>query len=360
MNVIVEKFLETKFLTSYDKDEISWKEPALAKLGEPSVKMSDETAENIMNPITMEELCINIDELDTSKAEGMDNVTNAMLKNTGPVAREKLLEMYNNVMISGQTPDSWKEGDIALILKKPPQTNINNYRPITFISCVSKLWTKIMAKRVSASIEVEDIIGPEQNGFRPNRSCSDNTFILNTILELNKSRKKLSYLLFVDLKEAYDRVDRNILFAKLRQLNFPEHFITLITSYYFQDNVSVSSTGTRSNTQYQQRGLRQGCNLSSILFIIYVSELARRIRSSGQGVRLDSGEIIGILLFADDIILIVDNSASLGELRSILEGWCSDFKMMVSIGKTNIITPEQNFICSVSSDGNSESDIMIK
>ena len=70
-----------------------------------------------------------------------------------------------------------------------------------------------MAKRVSESIEVEDIIRPEQNGFRPNRSCSDNTFILNTILELNKSRKKLSYLLFVDLKEAYDRVDRNILFA---------------------------------------------------------------------------------------------------------------------------------------------------
>ena len=358
MNVIVEKFLETKFLTSYDKEEIAWENPDLSKLGEPDVIMSEETAENIMNPITMEELSVNINDLDTSKAEGMDNVTNAMLKNTGPAAREKLLEMYNNIMISGQTPDSWKEGDIALILKKPPNTNINNYRPITLISCVSKLWTKIMAKRISKSIEVEDIIGPEQNGFRPNRSCSDNTFILNTLLELNKSRKKLSYLLFVDLKEAYDRVDRNILFAKLKQLNFPERFITLLTSYYFQDNVSTSSTGARSKTQYQQRGLRQGCNLSSVLFIIYVSELARRIRSSGHGVRLDSGEIIGILLFADDIILIADNTASINALRAILEGWCSDFKMSVSIGKTNIITPDQNFICSVSSDGNSESDII--
>ena len=358
MNVIVEKFLETKFLTSYDKEEIAWENPDLSKLGEPDVIMSEETAENIMNPITMEELSVNINDLDTSKAEGMDNVTNAMLKNTGPAAREKLLEMYNNIMISGQTPDSWKEGDIALILKKPPNTNINNYRPITLISCVSKLWTKIMAKRISKSIEVEDIIGPEQNGFRPNRSCSDNTFILNTLLELNKSRKKLSYLLFVDLKEAYDRVDRNILFAKLKQLNFPERFITLLTSYYFQDNVSTSSTGARSKTQYQQRGLRQGCNLSSVLFIIYVSELARRIRSSGHGVRLDSGEVIGILLFADDIILIADNTDSINALRAILEGWCSDFKMSVSIGKTNIITPDQNFICSVSSDGNSESDII--
>ena len=114
--------LETKFLTSYDKEEISWKEPDLAKLGEPHIKMSEETAENLMNPITMEDLRLNIDDLHTSKAEGMDNVTNAMLKNTGPIARGKLFEMYNNVMISGQTPDSWKEGDIALILKKPPQT----------------------------------------------------------------------------------------------------------------------------------------------------------------------------------------------------------------------------------------------
>ena len=191
-------------------------------------------------------------------------------------------------------------------------------------------------------------------------------FIINLFISITISIIILSLIylslsfihLFVDLKEAYKRVDRNILFVKLQQLNFPERFITLLTSYYFQDNVSTSSTGARSKTQYQQRGLRQGCNLSSMLFLIYVSELTRQIRSSGHGVRLDSGEIIGILLFADDIILIADNPASLEMLKCILEGWCSDFKMTVSIGKTNIITPEQNFICSVSSNGTCESDII--
>ena len=59
--------------------------------------------------------------------------------------------MFKNVMISGRTPDTWKEGDIALILKKPPLTNINNYKPFTLISCVivSKLLTKLMEKKVS-------------------------------------------------------------------------------------------------------------------------------------------------------------------------------------------------------------------
>ena len=167
-----------------------------------------------------------------------------------------------------------------------------------------------------------------------------------------------SYLLFVDLKEAYDRVDRNVLLAKLCQLNFPDKFITFLTDYYFQDNILTSSTGTRSRTQYQKRGLRQGCNLSSVLFIIYVSELAHRIHRSGLGVRLESGEVIGILLFADDIILIASSPSDLTSLSSILESWCSDFKMLISVAKTNVISPDDDFECSLSCDGVSEAAVI--
>ena len=180
----------------------------------------------------------------STKAEGLDGITNSMLKNAGTVAHTSLLAMFNNVLVSGRTPSTWKEGDIALILKKPPQTDVSNYRPITLISCVSKLLTRILAQCLSVAVELDDIIGPEQNGFRSHQSCSNNTFILNSLLELNKSRNLKSYLLFVDLKEAYDRVDRNVLFAKLWQLNFPDRFISFLKDYYFQDNISTSSTGT--------------------------------------------------------------------------------------------------------------------
>ena len=124
-----------------------------------------------------------------------------------------------------------------MVFKKPPQTDIGNYCPITLISCISKLITKILAKRISLAVEKNDLIGPEQSGFRAKRSCSDNTFILNSILEMNKSKRKLSYLLLVDLKEAYDRVDRNILFARLQQLKFPDKLISFLRNYYFQDNI---------------------------------------------------------------------------------------------------------------------------
>ena len=197
--------------------------------------------------------------------------------------------MFNNVIIGGETPDSWKDGDVVLVLKKPPQTEVNNYRPITLISCISKLLTKILAKRLGDLIAKEDIIGAEQNGFRSSRTCSDNIFILNSVLEINKNKKLLSHIMFIDLQEAYDRVDRDILLTKLKQLNVSSKFIDFLSSYYFLDNISTASSGKRTRKQYQKRGLRQGCNLSSVFFIIYMSELSYWMRAAGVGVRLESG-----------------------------------------------------------------------
>ena len=150
----------------------------------------------------------------------------------------------------GSLPSDCKIGDIVLILKKPPRSDINNYRPISLISCVSKL----LVWQLSAALDKEDVVGQEQNGFRSNRSCGDNIFILNTVLEFNKSKKLLSHLLFVVLKEAYDRVERSILLTKLRQLNVPDLFISFLRNYYFQDLVSTASGGERTRSQFQKGG----------------------------------------------------------------------------------------------------------
>lgn len=195
--------------------------------------------------------------------------------------------MFNNVIVASQTPAGWKEGDV-LILKRPLQTDVINYRPITLISCISKLLTKILAKPFSEALQNDDIIRPEQNGFRSSRTCGDNIFILNSILEKNKSKKLLLHLLFVDLKEAYDRVDHDILLCKLKQLNVCDKFINFLSSYYFLDNISTESSGKRTRKQYQKQGLHQGCNLSSFLFILYMIELSVRMRASGVGVRLEN------------------------------------------------------------------------
>ena len=130
------------------------------------------------------------------------------------------------------------------------------------------------------------MVGQAQNCFCAHRSCGDNIFILNTVLEFNKSKKLLLHLLFVDLKEGFGR---SILLLKVGQLNIPDSFITFLRNFYFQDSVSTASDGERTRTQFQKRGLRQGFNLSSVLFILYLSKLSRCMSQSGAGSGLPSG-----------------------------------------------------------------------
>jgi hypothetical protein len=80
------------------------------------------------------------------------------------------------------------------------------------------------------------------------------------------------------------------------------------------------------------------------------------VKTSGHGVKLESGEVVGILLFADDIILIANTPESLERLKGVLETWCSDYKMVVSVSKTNVISPDEEYTCSVSSTGDCEAD----
>ena len=114
MALLVESAFETKFNTSYDPCDISWTHPDPSVLGVPATVLGETARSLLMDPISSAELSAAISQLDVAKAEGLDNITNSMLKHTGPVARASLLAMYNNkVLVSGLSPSTWKEGDIA-------------------------------------------------------------------------------------------------------------------------------------------------------------------------------------------------------------------------------------------------------
>ena len=89
-----------------------------------------------------------------------------------------------------------------------------------------------------------------------------------------------------------------------------------------------------------------------------MSELSNRMRARGLGIKLDSGEIVCILIFADDIILIADSIETLDELRQILEQWCSDFWMKISISKTSVVTSLEDYECLITDPDSMEEEIV--
>ena len=349
INAVIDEAFKKKFncSTSPPISPDAYDLPSDEVLGVPDVNLTDEQSRAIVDEFTIDELNKTLDTLDESKAEGPDQITNSMLKNWGPIARDHTLDFFNSVLLGGVCPEDWKVGKVILTLKRPPASDVGNYRPITLISCLSKVLSKMVAKRITTAVDASGIAGDLQNGFRPKRRCADNIFIANTLLDLNRQKKLLSYLMFVDLKEAYDMVDRGILFRKLLQYNFPPQLISYLQEYYFADCISTSSAGKKSSTLYQTRGLRQGCNLSSILFVIYLCELSRRLNAAKLGIGLSTDILIAYLLFANNIILLGHNEDEVSALKTILEIWCMDFRMRIGAKKTQLITPVSDVAWSI-------------
>ena len=109
-------------------------------------------------------------------------------------------------------------------------------------------------------------------------------------------------------------------------------------SYYDDDSIVCSIGGIQSNKHVLRKGLRQGCNLSPVLFSIYISDLSYRLADIGFGKKLSHLIMINHLLFADDLLLISPAKSGLIILLSVLNTWCVDFKMKISETKSKIVS----------------------
>ena len=114
------------------------------KLGTPKSRLSDIQSDRVSRRVTRGELDKAISQLKSNKAEGMDGITNDMLKNANEAAKDMILLLFYNVLLSGLNPRDWKVGNIIPLLKRPLDTDISNYRPITLISCL----TSMLAQRI--------------------------------------------------------------------------------------------------------------------------------------------------------------------------------------------------------------------
>ena len=169
------------------------------------------------------------------------------------------------------------------------------------------------------------------------RSGGDSAFILNTILWKSSSKQKKVHVSFLDLQKAYDSVDRQILWAKLRKLGVGGKFLDSLTSLYSGDFVTSTVNGVTTNPVFLGRGLRQGCSLSPLLFALYVVDMSRELAASKLGVLLKK-ICISVLFFADDIALIAKTPEGLRKLHHIVQEHCSSLNMKLSTSKYKVMS----------------------
>ena len=169
-------------------------------------KKYKELAEKILNSeITVEEIYLRVKELKNGKACGTDKILNEFIKATFSIMKHVYVDLFNRVLNSGQIPESWTIGMIMPIYKnKGDKGEFDNYRGITILSCLGKLFTSVINARLNRYSNEVNLLNENQTGFRKGYSTLDHIFLLKNIIDIlvNQCKQKL-FCAFVDYKKSF-------------------------------------------------------------------------------------------------------------------------------------------------------------
>lgn len=288
-------------------------------------------------PISMEEIKLGVSQLRNGTSAGPDLFLNEFLKNGTQMLITYIHTLFNKIFEIGYFPEIWVEGHIIPIYKKGDKTEVSNYRGITLLSVVGKLFTRILNNRLNKWAEEYSIYVEAQAGFRKSMGTTDNIFILNNLITHCLNNNERLYCAFVDFTKAFDFVVRDILWFKLIKLGVRGKLLNIIKSIYTSVKSRVKYDNYLSEPFACNIGVRQGECLSPFLFAMYVNDLEAEL--AGKGI---SGVNIGIinlytLLYADDIILFGKTPEDLQNAMNVLEEYCKRWKLTVNTDKTKIV-----------------------
>ncbi len=270
------------------------------------------------------------------KAQGEDCIPVEVLRNQHAI--DVLCRLFNVCFQTGQIPAMWQKGIINPIPKcSTSDARVPlNYRGITLASCVYKVYCSVLNQRLSEWAEGCELLIDNQNGFRKKRSTIDHLSTLTMVIETRKQQRKSTYVAFVDFSKAYDRIDRQLLWEKLRTLGVSGPFLGAVQSLYKDVKCCVRLNGKKTSWFDVTCGLKQGCLLSPLLFNMFVNDLAVDIENMGLGVPVGHDRL-GVLLYADDLDLIAESEAELQQMLDMLGVWCSRWRMKVNTDKTKVV-----------------------
>lgn len=267
-----------------------------------------------------------------NKAPGMDRIPNEYFKNAPTEFLEKLLTVYNNIY-SGSIPSGFKKSIIFPLFKKGDPSDAANYRGISFMDSVAKIFCAMLLERLNMWIEGKHILCENQAGFRRHYGTVDHIFTLFSLIKLRFVKKKKLYVFFVDFKTAFDSISRNALFYKLYALGLSSKFIKTIKNMY-EGSCSAVWDGERlSDWFHTNSGVKQGCVLSPALFALFINDLPSYV---GGGTTV--GEtVINVLMFADDIALMAESPIELQDMIKNLEEYCQLWGFNINLLKSKIM-----------------------
>ena len=300
---------------------------------------------------TLEEVLKNIKALKNNKSEGVDYIKNEYLKNCPSSVIELIVKLFNIILRTGYVPSEWCIGLIVPIFKKKGSpSDPNNYRGITLLSCLGKLFTMCINVRLTTFVTDRHVIGEEQSAFREGYSTMDNSFILNEIIHLYLHKKSKMYCCFIDYQKAFDTINRSALWRKVIENGINGKLLRVVYNMYETAKSRVKQQSMVSGLFACNMGVRQGENLSPLLFAIFLNDFETTLSTKYNGLTTirDLSQVLSTedidfflnmytLLYADDTLVLAESAE---EMQLALDGvgaYCKKWGLSINKTKTKVV-----------------------
>ena len=303
-------------------------------LNQISISLSEEDRVSLDKDITAKEIREALSRLQNKKSPGSDGLTKEFYDFFWQDIEDHYLDCLKECEASGEMTLSQKLGLIRISYKKNGRRYIKNYRPITLINVDSKILTRTLATRMAAVLP--KIIHHNQTCV-PGRCISLNTHILQDLIDVINSEGIGAAIIFLDQEKAFDRMSHAFIIKVLRKFGFGERFIRWIEILYTDMRSCVKVNGYLTKEFSIKRGVRQGCPLSALIYVLCAEVLGIEIRSNKDivGYKYNQGKNEHKYnAFADDNTVIVTTENSVLELFKSLDRYEAATNAKVNKDKT--------------------------
>ncbi|KAH9272553.1 hypothetical protein BASA83_005053 [Batrachochytrium salamandrivorans] len=261
-----------------------------------------------------------------------------LLSTVTPFARA-LLRVCGQVFASATIPRAWLCASIVSIDKKDGDPlNPGDKRGIALINVGLKLVCKVLQMRIERFVETNNLLSYEQAVFRKREECVGQVVSLVDIIQRRQNAGLNTRVLFIDIRNAFDTVPVGALLWKLQNMGFPRRTLAFLKALYTSSSARARAGSLLSDPFPVQRGVRQGCPLSGLLFNLFINDILDGVAPiTVPGLSRDTNPIRG-LMYADDVAVFADSEQSLLAASTAIEQWANRWEMQFGVAKCGIIS----------------------
>ena len=232
-------------------------------------KILNSTNENFMTEYNILQI---LKTLKIKNCEGFDRIPLRVFNEGAEILIAPLAKLFQLIYSEKRIPEQWKTAKLIPLHKKGAKEDISNYRPISNLCSMSKIYEKLILQQLLkiAKENNVDLTGDSQHGFKQDRSTVTAAAEIQSLISRAIDENNYYVLASLDLSAAFDLVNRELLFERMQIMGIPDDIVTLLKDWLNDRKFYVDINGNHSTLQSDNYGTIQGSVLGPILFSIFI------------------------------------------------------------------------------------------